>query len=214
MMRGRRAAIALAPLSLAILGWLGVTSLRSESGVWSPPEEAGLPEAFPAPSSPGEIVVKFYPSVRGAFVHSDGALSDAASRAFRPLFRHIRRAGVPMTAPVVAGYPVTVADQDRGLATVAFLYPDQRTGSIGSDGEVTVADFRPLVVVSIGVLGRYDTETMRAAMRDLDSWLDENSQTWQRDGEVRRLMYERPSWLKGSRLYSEVQIPIRPASMR
>ena len=72
----------------------------------------------------------------------------------------------------------------------------------------------PLVVASVGVLGPYDTETMRTAIRELEAWLDENAGTWQRDGAVRRLMYERPSWLKGSRLYSEVQIPIRPVAIQ
>jgi hypothetical protein len=210
----RRATIALAPLSLALVGWLSATTLSSPSTGWSPPEEADLPEAFPAPSRPGEILVKFYPAVRGAFVHADGPYAAATSRAFWPLFRHIRSADVPMTAPVVAAYPETVRERDQGLATVAFLYPDRQTGAVGAEGAVTVADFRPRIVVSIGVLGRYDTATMRAALQDLDAWLDENAATWQRDGIVRRLMYQRPSWFKGSRLYSEVQIPIRPASIR
>ncbi|MHC4934087.1 MAG: hypothetical protein ACYTGV_18085, partial [Planctomycetota bacterium] len=120
-MKRKTAIVALLPLSIALVGWLSAPSISSESGAWRVPDEAGLPEAFPEPSRPGEVLVKFYPSVRGAFVHADGSFSDSVSRAFWPLFRHIGAAEVPMTAPVVAAYPESIGEQDRGLASVAFL---------------------------------------------------------------------------------------------
>jgi hypothetical protein len=180
---------------------------------WRSPNEAGLPEGFPAPTAPGEVRVKFYPRVRGAFTRVEGRFDSATRRAFWPLFRHIKQEGIAMTAPVLAHYSQHIYEGEQGAADVAFLYPSLRSGPVRQGDVVRVSDLDTMAVISVGVMGRYDMQTMRAALDRLDTWLKENGGTWQRAGTPRRLMYQRPSFWKGSRIYSEVQIPIRPAPL-
>lgn len=180
---------------------------------WRPPSEAGLPEGFPAPSAPGELRVKFYPRVRGAFARVEGRFDRATRLAFWPLFRHIKQEGIAMTAPVLAHYSKGIYDDDQGATDVAFLYPSRRSGPIREGDTVRVSDLDTMAVISVGVMGRYDVETMRRALDQLNRWLEDNAGTWQRAGTPRRLMYQRPSFWKGSRIFSEVQVPIRPAPL-
>lgn len=199
-----------------LAGALVASSLLAAPGAggptaaWRPPNEAGLPEGFPAPTAPGEVRVKFYPRVRGAFARVRGRFDGATRRAFWTLFRHIKQEGIAMTAPVLAHYSERVYDDEQGATDVAFLYPSRQSGPIRQGDIVRVSDLGTMAVVSVGVMGRYDMQTMRAALDRLDTWLSENGGTWQRAGTPRRLMYQRPSFWKGSRIFSEVQIPIRP----
>jgi hypothetical protein len=180
---------------------------------WESPKEASLPEGFPTPSFPGEIRVKFYPRIRAAAVQLEGPFAAGTSMAFWPLFGHIKKNKIAMTAPVVADYAPTVATEPAGRMRVSFVYPHTRMGRLGSSGPVTVTDTTPMAVVSIGVLGPYEIATMRPALERLSKWLKENGGTWRMAGEPRRLMYQRPTFANRDRLYSEVQVPIRPAPL-
>jgi hypothetical protein len=195
------------------LGWstaLAPVAADGPTRGWAPPREARLPEGFPAPTEPGRVLVKWYPSVRGASVRVDGDFRLASYRAFWPLFRHIESAGVAMTAPVVSGYGDRVRSEDRGTMEMAFLYPSASAGRPGSDTPtgVRVFDADPVCVVSVGVEGSYDLASMRAAVASLDRWLEENAGTWRAAGAPRRLAYQQP--LPFKRVYSEVQVPIEP----
>jgi hypothetical protein len=178
---------------------------------WTPPHEADLPHGFPAPEEPGRVLVKRYPLGRGAFLRLEGNLRTATRRGFWPLFRHIRREGIEMTAPVLSRYGDDVRHAERGGMDMAFLYPSPDLGSAGEadDEGVRVLDLPAVTVVSVGVVGSYDLASLRAALRTLDLWLAEHAGTWRVAGTPRRLSYQQP--LPFKRLYSEVQIPIAPA---
>lgn len=197
-------------LPILLLSMAELPAQSEAAQTWRPPAEASLPEGFPPPTPPGELRLKHYPSVRGAWVEVEGRLAGGLNAAFWPLFRHIQRQGIAMTAPVVADYASEPARSEAGRMEVAFLYPNQRMGRTSSDSSVAVRDSAPLLVVSIGVTGPYDLPTMRRALERLELWLHENGGTWERAGSPRRLMYQNPTWRNASRLYSEVEIPIAP----
>lgn len=182
-------------------------------GRWRPPHEADLPVGFPAPSEPGRVLLKWYPATRGALVRVEGALRSASFRGFWPLFRHIQREGIEMTAPVVSDYESDVRTSERGAMDMAFLYPEPGLGTSGpvADTGVRVVDTPGLCVVSVGVEGSYDLASLRAAIACLDAWLAENGGTWRAAGAPRRLSYQQP--LPFKRLYSEVQVPVAPAPL-
>ncbi len=179
-------------------------------GSWQGPREADVPAGFPAPSEPGVVEVKQYPAMRAAWTEVDGSFDSGSNRGFFPLFRHIKRRGIEMTAPVVVDYPAEVEETNRGRMAMAFLYPDEGTGTPGADGRrVEVKDSEPVTVVSVGVDGPYTLRTMRPALETLEAWLVEHAAEYERAGPPRRLMYQQP--LPFKRLYSEVQIPVRAA---
>lgn len=189
----------------------GLLAPGCASGPWMPPDEAPLPAGFPEPSPPGEIVVKSYPATRGVFTRWDGALDAGTRKSFWPLFDHIRSNDIAMSAPVQADYPADVDGRTSGSMEVGFLYGDPATRPAEVDGEVAVVDRSPATFVSVGVLGKYDMSVMQPALARLRGWLAENSSRWRAAGAPRRLFYQQPIFWKGSRLYSEVQVPIEPA---
>jgi hypothetical protein len=206
-----RALLPAAALGLAVLAGGSAPAAAESAPPWRPPAEADLPEGFPAPAEPGRVLVKWYPSSRGAFVRLDGNLRMATWRGFWPLYRHIQSEGIAMTAPVVSQYGDDVRHVDGGGMEMAFLYPSPTHGAprAADRGGVRVLDGPPLCVVSLGVVGSaYDLESLRTALATLDRWLAENAGTWRAAGAPRRLAYQKPSPFK--RVYSEVQVPIEP----
>lgn len=163
--------------------------------------EAPLPEGWPELTPVGEIQVKQYPVYRAAIIN------DASqSGMFRPLFNHIQREDIAMTAPVEMTY-----DGDR-QSSMAFLYRNTEMGSPGSDEDdprVEVKDITEQTLVSIGVRGSYDDDNYNQAVDKLKAWLDENKSQWRAIGEPRVLGYNSP-FVPSSLRYSEVQIPIEP----
>jgi hypothetical protein len=64
-----------------------------------------LPAGYPAPTPPGAIEIKSYPSVRRAEFSGEKAAHDGrGSRGFWPLFGHIVKRDIAMTAPVEMDY--------------------------------------------------------------------------------------------------------------
>jgi hypothetical protein len=179
--------------------------------------EADLPVGFPPPGPVGEVIVKTYPSYRMAQV--DGAaLGRAADQddMFGPLFRHIQRNDIPMTAPVEMQYraepPDTGLDTpaNRRAASMAFLYGDQTVGAPGpdpADTRVVVRDAPPLVVLSVSVRGRYNDRNFEAGLAKLESWLAANPTRYRAAGEPRYLGYNSP-FVPGFLRLGEVQIPV------
>lgn len=164
-----------------------------------------LPEGYPDPTPPGAIDLKKYPEVRRAEVSGDGSSQRGQNRGFWPLFRHIQRRDIAMTAPV----EMELRDWDGASAptgwTMAFLYRTADLGPTGNDGDVVVRDAAPVTVVSIGVRGSYTQTRFDAALRRLEEWIAANPQ-WERAGEARWLGYNNPRWFSDE--WSEVQIPI------
>ncbi|QYU71140.1 heme-binding protein [Leptolyngbya sp. 15MV] len=184
---------------------------------WWRPAAARCRSAPSGWTPPGAIELKRYPSVRRAEISSDsGEMSGGGG--FWPLFRHIQRHNIEMTAPVEMDY--------RGLAdagaksgwvtgsTMSFLYrtPELReTGTDPRDTRVVIRDTEPVTVVALGVRGiGVDAASTRPHFATLEGWLRDNPQ-WVKAGEYRVFGYNGPD-TRRSRRWVEVQIPVRPAA--
>jgi hypothetical protein len=165
--------------------------------------DTALPVGYPPPTPPGSIDIKTYPSVRRA------EIADEGNRGFMPLFRHIQRNKIAMTAPVEMDYETTGTTTLRSTS-MSFLYytPDlHETGTDPKDARITIRDAEPITVISMGGRGSYDRSRVQKDAAKLRAWLAENP-TWEEAGEPRALMYNGPSvtpWNK----WLEVQIPVR-----
>lgn len=168
--------------------------------------EAPLPDGWPELTPVGEIEVKQYPVYRAAVIDDKTVASQSGM--FRPLFNHIKREDIAMTAPVEMTY-----DGDN-QASMAFLYRNPTMGSLGSDSEdqrVEVREIEQQTAVSIGVRGRYSTDNYNEALAKLNAWLDDNKEQYTQAGEPRFLGYNSPfvpSFLR----YGEVQLPVDEAA--
>jgi hypothetical protein len=170
-------------------------------------KEAKLPANYPPPAPVGEVVVKSYPPSRMAMVHSRD-LGNAAgqNQMFMPLFNHIKRENIAMTAPVVMEYSV---DGEAARAqTMAFVYGDTSIGAAGDVGDVSVVDVPSVIVVSVGVRGSYGETQLKNALKLIDAWLAERTDEYNKAGPPRYLGYNSPMvpWLLR---YGEVQVPVR-----
>lgn len=165
-----------------------------------------LPVGYPAPTPPGAIELKHYPSIRRAEFSAEGGPGRMGQNGFWPLFRHIQRNDIAMTAPVEMEYADTDGDASADRWTMAFLYHTTENGPTGEDGAVTIVDTAPKTFLSIGVRGRRgwdQTEQMAAA---LDAWLAANSD-WTRTGLARTLGYNGPNVPVADQWW-EVQVPV------
>jgi hypothetical protein len=178
--------------------------------------EAALPEGFPSPGPPGKVLVKEYPAYRmAAFVAGEDA-GASQNTMFWPLFEHIKRNDIAMTAPVEVGYPAAVRTRPGDAATarpvsMAFLYRQPTLGSVGADqadGRVVVKDVPALTVLSVGIRGNYTSRRFAKALAQLDQWLADNPGRAAIAGEPRYLGYNSPM-VPGFLRYGEVQVPIR-----
>lgn len=170
-----------------------------------------LPVGYPPPTPIGAIELKWYPSVRRAAVDWQGPADMGSNFAFWPLFRHIDRSGIAMTAPVEIDYnDVESAEERPGQWRMAFLYEKFTDGPEGEFGRVKVEDQPPVVVVSAGVRGPYRVTNDQQALEALEAWLAEHPE-WERAGPPRVLRYNGPE-MPAPRKWSEVQIPVRLVS--
>lgn len=166
--------------------------------------DTALPVGYPAPTPPGAIDIKTYPSVRRAEISGKGD-----EGGFMPLFRHIQRNDIAMTAPVEMDY------QTSGTATLrttsmSFLYYTSDMNEVGTDPKdprITIRDTSPVTVVSMGGRGSYDRSRVQKDVAKLRAWLAE-SPTWEEAGEPRAQMYNGPSMTPWNK-WLEVQIPIK-----
>jgi hypothetical protein len=117
----------------------------AETAVNPPPAyvaEAPLPEGWPQPGSYNKVAEKTYPGYRAAFTSGT-----SSTLPFFTLFAHIKRKGIPMTAPV----ELSMNQKDGALtqSSMAFLYQNEKVGQAGPDGnKVEVRDvpgFKALV---------------------------------------------------------------------
>ncbi|MDA1263365.1 MAG: hypothetical protein O3B75_10780 [Planctomycetota bacterium] len=86
----------------------GRTSEPTKNGDWGKcgrcEIEAPLPNGYSAPTPPGAIELKSYPSVRCAEISSKGSTGMGMSASFWPLFNHIQSQEIAMTSPVEMDY--------------------------------------------------------------------------------------------------------------
>lgn len=178
--------------------------------------EANLPEGFPPPGPVGEVIIKEYPAYRMARYTAPESQPADQNSMFWPLFKHIKRNDIAMTAPVEIGYSAAVAPRREAAALVepvsmAFLYRQPTLGMTGADQtdpRVVVEDMPAITVLSVGIRGNYTTNRLAKALRQLDRWLSDNPGRAEVVGEPRYLGYNSPMVPSFIR-YGEVQVPVR-----
>lgn len=166
-----------------------------------------LPEGYPAPTPPGAIELKRYPTVRRAEVTGQSPADIGMNIGFFPLFRHIQRRNIAMTSPVEMDYH---ADTDQATPprwTMSFLYRTADLGETGRDGTVAVVDAPAVTVLSIGFRGAYSRTRMEHALRELESWLETHPE-WEVTGSPRALYYNGPEKRNPDK-WGEAQLPVR-----
>lgn len=170
--------------------------------------EADLPRGFPKAGPIGTVVIKEYPAYRLARVTSDRGGPNAL---FNPLFRHIQRNDIPMTAPVEMTYATPDADARRsGTTSMAFLYQAPDVGRIGPDAadpRVVVEDVPPMMVLSVALRGDYTPANFDRGLTQLETWLAENPGRVRVVGAPRYLAYNSP-FVPWFLKVGEVQYPV------
>ena len=172
--------------------------------------ESPLPEGYPEPTPPGSIDIKSYPSVRRAELVSKDDSGEGMVTGFFPLFNHIKKRNIAMTAPVEMDYQGLYSDfmkdepAKEGSTTMSFLYRSAKQGPVGDDGKIVVRDTAPLTVVSIGAKGAFDPAKEFDALRE---WLKAQNE-WEVAGDPRMFVYNGP-FIDPEWRWSEVQVPVR-----
>ncbi len=175
--------------------------------------DAPLPEGWPAATEPRKIEVKAYPAYRSAVARAQNARLNADNALFFPLFLHISRKNVAMTAPVVNTYTPQMLEKPgaEGDMSMEFLYSSTKQGELGAGvGAVRIEDHPAATFACLGFVGAMNDDVMRDGVRDLRAWLDEHKSEWTADGPPRRLGYHGPMTPEAERRW-EVQLPIKPA---
>ncbi len=176
--------------------------------------DAPLPVGFPEATRPGVIEVKAYPAYRSAVAEGERMTLSSSDFLFWPLFSHIEKNHIAMTAPVINTFKspgMLEKDGAKGEVSMEFLYREPTLGETGPDGKlVKVVDHPASQFVCLGVQGGMSDRAMREGVSRLRGWLDEHKQEWTAAGPPRRLGYHGPMTPTEQRLW-EVQVPIKPA---
>jgi hypothetical protein len=202
-------------LSLVMLVALGGCAAQSASALpwWVASPSAPLPKGFPQPGPPGQVIVKDYPDYRAAVTRSGDDAKGGTNSLFFPLFDHIQKNQIAMSAPVEMTYASSQEHEskDSSPRSMAFIYGDPSAGKLGTDGPVQVMEVPAMTVASIGVTGTYTEEHFREAQGQLQAWLKDHASQYVVAGNPRYLAYNSPFVLPFMR-YGEVQVPIRQLS--
>lgn len=168
---------------------------------FAPTFESELPNNFPAPTPVGEIEIKKYPSYRMAKTDSqDGS-------AFARLFNHIKTNEISMTSPVQMQYEEAPKGETMRESSMAFLYPDQKTGDISDQGEVCVIDTEPASFISMGMRGKPSAKDVATAASKLREASLHFPSKFELKNEIRLLGYNSPS-VPAENQFFEIQIEI------
>ena len=195
-------------------------SAKSEKPI--PPHKAAdgdapLAAGWPGGTEPGKIEIKRYPAYRSAVAQAKGASQSADNVLFWPLFNHISRKGVIMTAPVVNTYSNSKMLENpkaQGEMSMEFVYPSTKVGETGQGvGAVQVVDHPAATFVCLGVQGGMTPAFMSEGQAKLQIWLEEHKTEWVANGLPRRLGYHGPMTPVARRLW-EVQIPVVPVKAK
>jgi hypothetical protein len=190
------------------LGLIALTALAI--GVYQA-SSAPLPAGFPSPTPNGRIEVKNYPAYRAATYRYRGQLSEAANRAFYPLYQHISSNEISMTAPVETRYPdSTRTGATSGEAEVSFLYRDTTTYPKEIADNIQIEDVPSMTVVSLGLQGGYDYDSYQQGLTRLNEWLAGHP-GYRAVGSPRRFFYDGP-YVPDPLKRSEIQIPVEAVS--
>jgi len=172
--------------------------------------ESPLPIGYPEPTPFGAIDIKEYPSVRRAELTSKDDSGNGMVAGFFPLFNHIKKRDIAMTAPVEMDYPGLYKDfmkdepAEQGETKMSFLYRSAKQGPVGEDGNIVVRDAAAVTVLSIGAKGAFDAAQEFDTLR---TWL-KGQDEWEVAGDPRMFVYNGP-FIDPNWRWSEVQVPIR-----
>ena len=172
--------------------------------------DAPLPVGYPAPTPPAAFEIKRYPAARRAVVTMKETGPRAGSNiAFWPLFNHIKKRDIEMTAPVEMDLKGMTAEGPMKVDewSMAFLYRRVDQAPTGKDGVVEVYDSKPMTVLAQGYQGEWLARNLQKKLGELESWL-EQSPDWERAGEVRVMGYNGPDIPTNLR-WAEIQVPIK-----
>ena len=173
--------------------------------------DAPLPVGWPGGTEPGKVEIKSYPTYRSAVARGKGVSMGSDNMLFWPLFNHISRNNIAMTAPVVSTYTNEMAENPKALGNVSmeFLYQSTEQGSPGQGtGPVKVEDHPAGQFVCLGIQGGMNNEKMVEGVKTLKTWLEDHKAEWVEAGPPRRLGYHGPMTPTSQRLW-EVQIPVK-----
>jgi hypothetical protein len=172
--------------------------------------EAKLPLGFPPPGPVDRVILKEYPAYRAARVEAADGQKDAAGKMFRPLFQHIKKNNIAMTAPVEMTYKSDAAGEEAQPVAMAFLYGSPQTGEVARQGDVEVIDLPAQKVISVAVRGGYE-KGFAAGLEQLQNWLSQHPDRFEVVGSPRFLGYNSP-FVPWFLRIGEVQLPVKPVS--
>lgn len=176
--------------------------LHAENEREDPKLEADLPEGFPQPGPLNEIAIKQYPAYR---------LAQAEGDVFWPLFQHIKRNKIDMTAPVEFDLKQDerFSDDPLEIKTTAFLYGSQDLGELGleKDSNIKVIDVEAMTVVSYAFTGDPKKSRLDKIREKIENYLKEHEE-YARSGDYRLFAYHSPMVPRDKR-WHELQLPVR-----
>jgi hypothetical protein len=168
-----------------------------EDLAFEPLREADLAADFPTYTPPGVLEIKTYPQNRRAVANE-----------FFPLFAHITRNKIAMTAPVRMEFDRDDSGKLR-QQSMAFYYGDSKLGSVGADSEdenvSTIADDGE-TVIALGQRGRWNRDKIAAGESILREWIKAHPE-YRASGDVILMGYNSPM-TPTSRQFFEIQLPI------
>ena len=119
---------------------------------------------------------------------------------FTDLFDHLKNNELRLTAPIRHVY-----DNGLKLVSLAFLYRDSKLGRPGQQGLIAVKDLGESQVVSIGLRGPYDEDSLMTAVAKLKAWIEKSE--YKRAGRIRHMTWNSPR-VPEFLQFSEVEIPV------
>ncbi len=148
----------------------------------------------------GEIEIKTVPAMTAIETQSDESYFDEDNGMFRKLFRYISQKDISMTTPVTV---------DVNPGAMRFIVGEKDLERADADtNDVKVVQLPERKVVSIGYNGRYNEKNYKLHLKQLRSWLEENADSWEANGEPIGVYWDGPfklsNWKK-----AEVMIPVK-----
>lgn len=191
----------LTPLLLAMSLFVSCGSDAQEPPANAPSyvSEAPLPEGWPTPGPYDQVIRKTLPAYRAAFAKAGGR-----GGSFWTLFLHIRKNNIPMTSPVEMS--MTEKEENLEMASMAFLYQNDKVGTAGASGAVEVKDIPKADVLSYTWQGTDSRENVAKAKAAIDASLAEKKLTLER---YRLLGYNGPSTPRNKATW-ELQALLKP----
>jgi hypothetical protein len=191
----------LTPLLLAMSLFVSCGSHAQEPPANAPSyvSEAPLPEGWPTPGPYDQVIRKTLPAYRAAFAKAGGR-----GGSFWTLFLHIQKNNIPMTSPVEMS--MTEKEENLEMASMAFLYQNDKVGTAGASGAVEVKDVPKADVLSYTWQGTDSRENVAKAKAAIDASLAEKKLTLER---YRLLGYNGPSTPRNKATW-ELQALLKP----